>query len=110
MAPDWWISCVPHDVTSPSQRAFIRLSVLLTRFPSSNTHTHTHTCAHTHTHPHAHTRTHTHTHTHTLRYNTRQGGLGFSYSITGGGNLSLHHTYGRSEERRVGKECRSRWS
>src|SRR4029434_2363161 len=64
MAPDWWISCVPHDVTSPSQRAFIRLSVLLTRFPSSNTHTHTHTCAHTHTHPHAHTCTHTNTHTH----------------------------------------------
>src|SRR4030042_6342596 len=32
-----------------------------------------------------------------------------SYSL-GHGELSLHDLFQRSEERRVGKECRSRWS
>ena len=49
------------------------------------------------------------------------GFAGFVDSAAGGGGLiSLpaylfaglppHYTYARSEERRVGKECRSRWS
>ena len=64
----------------------------------SHKHTHTYTYSLKHTHKHTHTYTyslkHTHKHTHTYTY-------------------SLKHTHtntGRSEERRVGKECRSRWS
>src|SRR4029434_4002608 len=69
-----------------------------TRFTQHlNTHTHTHTDTHTRTH----TQTHTHTHTHTaLYYQT------ISHLSVSSFSQSLHHS-SRSEERRVGKECRS---
>src|SRR4029434_7540206 len=65
----------------------------------TQTHTQTHTHIHTHTHTHTLTNTHTHTHTHTLTNTHTQ----HSFVVD---SLCVN-TCARSEERRVGKECRS---
>src|SRR4029434_3268883 len=59
---------------------------------------------HTHTHTHINTEQHTHTHTHfTLPWDP------FSTQASAPTGIEKCECV-RSEERRVGKECRSRWS
>ena len=72
------------------------------------THTHTHMCMHTQ--PDIHTRTRTHAYTHTYMDSnthiyTHNIGVSLPHTLT-----HIHKITLRSEERRVRKECRSRWS
>src|SRR5256885_14358509 len=47
---------------------------------------------------------------HTLACLTRQGAEALAQRMQAGGLARAEHVLVRSEERRVGKECRSRWS
>ena len=109
-----WAKRIPHFSELPLDDQVILLRA--GRTPR----THTHTRVHTHTHVHTFTQTPTyaflqpwvvkHTHTHTTTHAFLLGSHSHTNTHTLYNNMYLYTPLGRSEERRVGKECRSRWS
>ena len=123
----WAYRCRPRCVRqTPTVEVVYQMSSLvniISRCIVKHTHTHTHrfnTLTHSlshsaHTHNTTHTRTHTHTDTHTNAWLTVPQCMPYisthtRLTVIKAQSIPEHTHTNRSEERRVGKECRSRWS